>query len=225
LVIFYGTIITMLNIFIIEDEPTIGRLLKQSVESSDIRATLFLSGTEALSEIARGNRPDIILMDINLPDISGIDLTALIKDKYPDIEIIMQTVNEDSNSIINAIEAGASGYILKTSSVAEIMMAIDIVRDGGSFLTGKIARKILQRFKTKTIKINSATRFDLTHREKEILDELVKGLSDKEISAQCGITIHGVNKHLRQIYQKMQVNSRGEAVSKATMNISDELYI
>lgn len=215
----------MLNIFIIEDEPTVGRLLKQSVESdNNIKATLFLSGAEALDEIDRDNRPDIILMDINLPDISGIDLTALIKNKYPDIEIIMQTVNEDSNSIINAIEAGASGYLLKTSSVGEIMMAIDIVKNGGSFLTGKIARKILQKFKKPEKKTINTKRFDLTQREEEILNELVQGLSDKEISVKCNITIHGVNKHLRCIYQKMQVNSRGEAVSKAFMNITDGLY-
>lgn len=208
----------MLNIFIIEDEPVVGRLLKQSIESDDnIKATLFLTGTEALNGINHDNKPDIILMDINLPDISGINLTAMLKDKYPDIEIIMQTVNEDSNNIINAIEAGASGYLLKTSSTAEVLMAIDIVKKGGSFLTGKIARKILQKFKKPNRKTINLKEFDLTQREEEILNELVQGLSDKEIAAKCNITIHGVNKHLRQIYQKMQVNSRGEAVSKVFM--------
>jgi DNA-binding NarL/FixJ family response regulator len=141
-------------------------------------------------------------------------LTKIIKEKYPNIEIIMQTVNEENNIIISSIEAGCSGYLLKTSTADEIRLAINIVQEGGSFLTGKIARKILQRVKV-TENTNAASKFGLTQREKDILDELVRGAKNKEIAAKYDITTHTVNMHLRNVYIKMQVNSRSEAISKA----------
>lgn len=204
----------MLHVFIVEDEPVIGRHLKSSVENNHTEVRLFSLGGELLKELSDGNLPDIILMDINLPDITGIELTKVIKEKYPDIEIIMQTVNEENNIIISAIEAGASGYLLKTSTPDEVRQAIDTVMEGGSFLTGKIARKILQRIKVAE-NTNAISKFGLTQREKDILDELVKGAKNKEIAAKYNITTHTVNMHLRSVYVKMQVNSRSEAVSKA----------
>lgn len=204
----------MLHVFIVEDEPVIGRHLKSSVENNHTEARLFSLGGELLKELSGGNLPDIILMDINLPDITGIELTKVIKEKYPNIEIIMQTVNEENNIIISAIEAGASGYLLKTSTPDEVRQAIDTVMAGGSFLTGKIARKILQRIKVAE-NTNAISKFGLTQREKDILDELVRGAKNKEIAAKHNITTHTVNMHLRSVYVKMQVNSRSEAVSKA----------
>lgn len=207
----------MLNVFIVEDEPIIGKHLKQSIEDNTTRTKLFSLGSELMNELTNGAKPDIILMDINLPDITGIELTKIITEKYPGIEIIIQTVNEENNIIMGAIEAGCSGYLLKTSTPDEIRMAMDVVKKGGSFLTGKIARKVMQKFRDIEEKI-PGNRYNLTASEKNILNELVKGVSNKEIAAKLNITTHTVNMHLRGVYSKMQVNSRSEAVAKALKN-------
>ena len=205
----------MLKVFIVEDEPVIGRHLKQAVEDNNTKTKLFSLGSELLKELTTGNLPDIILMDINLPDTTGVELTKIIKEKYPDIEIIMQTVNEENSIIMSAIEAGCSGYLLKTSTNEEIRMALDIVREGGSFLTGKIARKVLQKFRSSANDTPDKKEFGLTPSEENILNELIKGAKNKEIAAKYEITPHTVNMHLRSIYRKMYVNSRAEAIAKA----------
>ncbi len=204
----------MLHVFIVEDKPVIAKVLKQNVEDEQTSVQLFSLGGDLMKELAGNNIPDIILMDINLPDTTGIELTRIIKEKYPDIEIIMQTVNEENNIIMSAIEAGCSGYLLKTSTTEELRMALDIVKAGGSFLTGKIARKVLQKFRLEENN-RPAERFGLTPSEENILNELIKGAKNKEIAEKYNITPHTVNMHLRSVYRKMQVNSRSEAVSKA----------
>ncbi len=205
----------MLQVFIVEDEPVIARALKQNIENTGATIQMFALGKELLQALDDGNTPDIILMDINLPDTTGIELTRVIKEKYPNIEIIMQTVNEENSIIMAAIEAGCSGYLLKTSTKEDIKMALDIVKAGGSFLTGKIARKVLQKFRSSTEDTPGKKEFGLTPSEENILNELIKGAKNKEIAEKYDITTHTVNMHLRSIYRKMQVNSRSEAVSKA----------
>lgn len=206
-----------MHIAIVEDEAIIGELLKESLEKGGRRVDLYHSGAEALEKLPMAV-PDAILMDINLPDASGIDLTRALKERYPAIEIVVQTVLEDTGTILQAIKAGASGYLLKASTPEEVEEALRVVTGGGSFLTGKVARKVLQEFqspeKRETLP-GGIKRFGLTQREDEILRGLVQGDSYKEIAHRYGLSFHTVNNHIRKIYEKLQVNSRAEAVAKA----------
>ena len=208
-----------MNIAIVEDNPISASLLKEYIENGDttVEAT-YISAEEAIQNISEQNMPDVMLIDIGLPGISGIELTRILKNKFPGLEIIIQTIFEESDTIIEAIKAGASGYILKASMKEEIKNAIFEVTKGGSFLTGKVAKKILQEFKTEETRKSGTTgnqEYRLTQREEEILNELIRGASYKEIAWSLCISTFTVNNHLRKIYEKMQVHSRGEAVAKA----------
>lgn len=215
----------MLHVAIVEDNATAGHLLKEYLESEDLCVTaIYKSGEEALAAIPTLPLPDVILMDIGLPNISGIEVTRRLKESYPKLEIVMQTVFEDCTNIMEAIKAGASGYILKASSREEIISALVEAKKGGSFLTGKVARKVLREFQlpdnenNTTSLLNRAADtagFGLSEREEEILKALIKGDSYKKIADQLFISVHTVNNHIRKIYEKMQVRSRGEAVAKA----------
>ena len=215
----------MLHIAIVEDNTTAGSLLKNYLESEDLKVTaIYKSGEEALAAIPALPLPDVILMDIGLPNISGIEVTRKLKESYPQIEIVMQTVFEDCTNIMEAIKAGASGYILKASSREEIINALLEAKKGGSFMTGKVARKVLQEFQDQGAKALPAStgnkpassgRFGLSGREEEILNKLICGDPYKKIADDLFISAHTVNNHIRKIYEKMQVNSRGEAVAKA----------
>lgn len=214
----------MMHIVIVEDDPLSGSLLREYVEGDEVRVNaLYTSGEEALDSLGKHPLPDVILMDVGLPGMSGIETTGIIKRKYPSIEIIIQTIFEDADVITNAIKAGATGYLLKASSKEDILKAVWEVKSGGSYLSGKIARKVLQQFNRYEAAsaqegrgIESAHRYQLTDREVSILGELIKGTSYKMIADALGISVHTVNNHIRKIYEKMHVNSRGEAVALAT---------
>ncbi len=208
----------MVCVAIIEDNPVAARLLREYIEISDVHVTaVYGSGEDALNEISTVPLPDVLLVDIGLPGISGIEVTRILKERHPDIEIIIQTVFEDSSIIVEAIRAGASGYILKASSREDIVGAILAVKKGEAFLSGKIARKILREFKHPETDDTdgAASVYELTVREEEILHELIRGSAYKEIAFRLGISIHTVNNHIRKIYEKMRVHSRGEAVARA----------
>jgi len=207
----------MFCVSIVEDNQVAADLLKEYIEGSDVRiVALYRSGEEALESIPSMPLPDVLLVDIGLPGISGIEVTRSLKRQYPGLEIIIQTIFEDTNTIVEAIKAGASGYILKATSREDIVKAIIAVKNGESFLSGKIARKILQEFKSANSEHQTtAALFELTEREEEILNELIRGAAYKEIANSFGISIHTVNNHIRKIYEKMRVHSRGEAVARA----------
>lgn len=214
----------MIQIAIVEDNPLAGKILNDYLEGEDLHVTaVYTSGEEAIETIPTLPLPEIVLMDIGLPGITGIETTRRLKEACPQIEIVMQTVFEDSKNIVDAIKAGASGYILKASSKEDIINALWEVKKGGSFLTGKIARKVLQEFQVDvsggTGLKPAPTSFGLTEREEDILRELVKGASYKEMADRLCISIHTVNNHIRKIYEKMQVNSRGEAVAMVIKEI------
>lgn len=199
---------------IVEDNPTASDLLREYLKSESTEvAAVYASGEEALDHIGRTSRlPDIVLMDINLPGISGIETTRRLKAKYPGLEIIMLTIYEASPTIVEAIKAGASGYLLKGAAKEDLLTASREVLNGGSFLTGKVARRVLQEFRA--VRLPEAEGFGLTEREEEILQELVKGDAYKAIAYKFNLSVHTVNNHIRRIYEKMQVHSRGEATAK-----------
>jgi DNA-binding NarL/FixJ family response regulator len=159
-------------------------------------------------------KPDVVLMDIELPGINGIEAVGMIKEEFPEIKILMQTIFDDDEKIFNSICAGAEGYILKHTSPAEIMEAIKEIYEGGSPMTPSIANRVLKMVKVRP-EPGSKESFDLSTREKEILICLVKGMSYKMIADTCFISIETVNVHIKNIYKKLHVHSKSEAVAKA----------
>ena len=159
------------------------------------------------------DKPDIILMDIDMPGISGIEATALVKEKFPEINIMMLTVYEDRNKVFDALCAGATGYLLKKSTAVQIIEAITELSNGGLPMSGEIARKVLEFF-TKPI-ISKNNEYALSNRELDIIKCLVNGDSYKMIADACFISIGTVRCHINSVYKKLQVNSKSEAVIKA----------
>lgn len=159
--------------------------------------------------------PDVILMDIAMPGLNGIESVRLIMAKFPELKVIMQTVFEDGDRIFDAICAGASGYILKKSTPEQIVQAIRDAYVGGSPMTPLIAAKVLEQLRMVTPVKKAPEDFRLTEREKELLQLLVKGMSYKMIAVQLKISYHTVDSHIRKIYEKLHVHSATEAIGKA----------
>lgn len=169
------------------------------------------SAEEALRELSAA-KPDVVLMDINLPGMNGIECVRRLKETLPDANILMLTVYEESEKIFDSLKAGASGYLLKRTPQNELMEAIVHVHGGGSPMTGLIARKVVQYFK-QSAKSDSALE-TLSSREREILERLGEGAAYKEIADALRLSIDTVRMHIRGIYRKLHVHSRGEAVAK-----------
>lgn len=159
--------------------------------------------------------PDLVLMDIDMPNVNGIEGVRRIRKQFPDLLIVMQTVFEEDDKIFDSIRAGANGYILKKISPERIIESIKDAMEGGAPMTASIAKKVLQLFQKEPASATDENPFQLSVREKEILSMLVKGLSYKMIGDACGISTHTVNNHLKKIYSKLHVHSATEAVSRA----------
>lgn len=160
--------------------------------------------------------PDVILMDIDMPPSNGIETVKVLRAKYPDLPVIMLTVFEDNDHIIDAICAGANGYLLK-KDIDQVVSSIKDVLNGGAPMTSSVARKVLQLFPRRTPQVEDSTS-SLTAREKEILNFLVKGYSYKMIASELSLSVDTIRTHIKNIYKKMQVSSATEAVYKANLN-------
>ena len=158
--------------------------------------------------------PDVILMDIDMPIMSGIEATLLAKTAFPEINVMMLTVFEDKDKIFDALCAGATGYLLKKSSSIQIIEAIEELHRGGSPMSSGIARKVMEYF-AKPVSTDKQDTYQLTSREREVLQRLLVGDSYKMIANACFISIGTVYSHINSIYKKLQVNSKSEAVIKA----------
>jgi DNA-binding NarL/FixJ family response regulator len=159
-------------------------------------------------------RPDVVLMDIEMPGISGIEAVKILKEKYPEVKILMETIFEENDKIFQSVCNGAEGYILKNTSPVQILSAIKEIYEGGAPMTPSIASKVLKMFKIQS-SYSSKNDFELTDREKEILKCLVEGMSYKLVADNCFISIDTVSGHIKNIYKKLQVHSKSEAVVKA----------
>lgn len=178
----------------------------------DLRCTgSFDSCEAALAALAGGDPPDAILLDLGLPGISGFEGIPRFRKLAPAVEIVVLTAFDDDEKLFAAIRAGASGYLLKTSSVEEIAAALRQVRAGGSPMTSRIARRVLAFFSTAR---PWRTDYGLTPREREVLERLIEGLAKKEIASRLGISLHTVDMHLRKVYVKLHVRSATGAVGK-----------
>ena len=171
----------------------------------------FGSAEVALAQI-RQNPPDVILLDINLPKMNGIECARQLKALVPTAQILMLTVYEDSERIFKSLLAGASGYLLKRTTRDELLAAIQQVHEGGAPMTSYIARKVVQAFQRQQSEKPEVN--ELSPREWEILELLARGYSYKEISSALTISIPTVNTHIHRTYEKLHVRSRGEAVAK-----------
>lgn len=201
------------NVIIVEDDRGLREQLIRTLESSpDIKCIdACLTGEEAIPVIFQ-KRPDVVLMDIKLPKMSGIQCVVEIKKILPDIQIIMVTVYEDSERIFRALKAGASGYLVKSCPPEQLLEAIRDAYKGGSPMSSHIARKVVQHFHLLGPSVQESE--NLSPREREVLDLLAMGFIYKEIGSKLNIGAETVRTYVKNICQKMHVRSRLEAVAK-----------
>ena len=199
---------------IVEDVDEIRNALQVLINGSEGFSCehVFSNAEEALPHLP-GLQPDVVLMDINLPGKNGIDCIKELVNKIPATQFMMCTVYDDDDNIFEALSAGATGYILKRTSPAQILEAIRDLYEGGSPMSGEIARRVVSSLQKKNKQ--SDVRDILTEREKEILDHLSKGFLYKEIAAELFISKETVKRHIHNIYEKLQVQTRTEALNKA----------
>jgi DNA-binding NarL/FixJ family response regulator len=201
------------TVMVVEDNPGLRQQLLQILKSApDIQcAGAFVSGETALPEILE-KKPDVVLMDIKLPGMSGIQCVAEIKKAMPNVQIIMVTVYEDSERIFRALKAGANGYLIKSSPPDLLLESIRDVSKGGAPMSSHIARKVVQHFHLLGPSVQESE--NLSPREQEVLDLLAMGFIYKEIGSKLNIGTETVRTYVKNICQKMHVRSRLEAVAK-----------
>jgi DNA-binding NarL/FixJ family response regulator len=207
----------MIKVFIYDDNNARKESLMSLIELTD---NMEFAGSASNCENAIADMeafcPDVVLMDIEMPVTDGIDGVRMIKSKYPSIKVIMQTVYEDSDKIFKALQNGAEGYILKKASISNIIDSINMVYAGGAFMTPSVALQVMNFFKKSTIQDEKLS--SLTAREMEVLNQLAEGDSYKMVAEKLSISYSTVNNHIKNIYQKLQVHSMGEAIAYALNN-------
>lgn len=205
----------MAVIGIVEDNKKIRDLIQRYLDmQQEMQCPVAVDSVEEMLEyLEKHQKPDVILMDIQLPGMSGIKGMEIIKTKYPEIEIIMLTIYHDSHKIFDSLKAGASGYLLKHTSLPEIKESIENLLKGGAPMSPQIARKVISHFNEEAPKKNEDSM--LTNREQDIVNGLVDGLSYKLIADRFDISIDTVRAHIRNIYKKLHVNSKAEVIAKS----------
>jgi DNA-binding NarL/FixJ family response regulator len=204
---------TAVRVFLVEDKPGVRDSWVKLINSLPgfACANTCASGEEALRLIPAAN-PDVVLMDIFLPRMSGIECTARLKLQLPKLQILILTAVEDDELVFMALEAGADGYLLKRTTPENLRGAMLDVLGGGAPMTSEIARRVVESFRRASRHLKPA--MHLTTREEEVLILLSKGYSNKEIASQLSIGTETVGSHLKHIYEKMHVRSRAEAVAR-----------
>jgi DNA-binding NarL/FixJ family response regulator len=202
-----------ITVSIVEDNDQLRGTLARVLNRADgFECVSNYGSAEAALEDLPKKKPNVVLMDINLPGMNGVECTRKLKEAVPGIQIVMLTVYEDTENIFNALAAGASGYLLKRTTTPELLDSLREVYRGGSPMTAHIARKVVQSFQRPTSA--TETTEDLSPREKEVLDCLSQGFLYKEIAEKLGISYETVHTYIRRIYEKLQVRTRTEAVAK-----------
>lgn len=204
-----------IKVAVFDDNKPRRDLLQLLLNSSDgLTCTGAFEDCRNIVDNISGNVPDVILMDIDMPYVNGIEGLILVREYFPAVKVLMQTIFEDDDKIFDAIIAGADGYILKKTPPAKLLEAIADVMEGGAPMTPTVARQVLLLFNKKHERIRNND-FNLSAREQEILGFLVLGFSYKMIAEKCFISYATVNSHISHIYEKLHVSSGTEAVAKA----------
>src|SRR5579859_1141081 len=202
--------VTPINVAIVEDNAGIRERWKSRISAAEDCLCVAACGSaeEALATLP-SLRPDVVLMDIHLPGASGIACTSRLKALLPRVQVLVVSVYSDTNLVFQALQAGATGYLLKHVTSAELLKAIRDITQGSSPMNGQIARKLIESFQRNAPQGEAMP--DLTGREREVLELLAQGYAYKEIADRLHLSVHTVNAHLRHIYEKLHVRSRGEA--------------
>lgn len=201
------------EVWLVEDNDLFRDTITELIhEHEQYRPMPFRSCEDMLEALDSPYLPQVVLMDIELPGIDGIEGVRRLKARSPSSQVIMLTVHEDNDRVFDAICAGASGYLLKSAPAEEVLDAIALAQRGGAPMNGQIARKVLQMFQRFAV---PQTEYDLTERELEILQHLVDGRTKRQIADVLFISFYTVDTHLRNIYAKLHVHSRSGAVAKA----------
>jgi DNA-binding NarL/FixJ family response regulator len=202
-----------ITVGIVEDDAIIrNSLVKLIGSSAEYNCVGACASAEEAIDRFPGLKPQVVLMDIHLPQASGIECTRRLKELLPGTQILILTVYEDSESIFQALKAGASGYLLKRSEPEDIVRALKDVYEGGAPMSARIARKVVQSFCEPTQATNQGLK--LTDREEQTLSMLAEGYANKEIADKMAVSLSTVRTHLRHIYDKLHVRSRTEAILK-----------
>jgi len=203
----------VVRVVIVEDDDWLRGNLEQDIGQTPGFKVLqtFRTAEGALTGIP-ALRPDVVLMDINLPGMNGIECLRQLKTACPDLQVLMLTVYEESEQIFNSLLAGASGYLLKRTATTQIIESIRQVRAGGSPMTANIARKVVQYFNRMGNRTSECDR--LSPREREVLELLARGDAYKQIADKLGVSLETVRMNVKNLYTKLHVHSRGEAVAK-----------
>ena len=209
-----STDLIMISVAIIEDDQEVRQAFCEYIASQDNFICKFAdeSVESFLNKLDPGNLPDIILMDISLPGMSGISGIKIIKERYPDIDIVMLTVHNDPHKIFQSLCAGASGYLLKTTPFKEITKSLTELYAGGSPMSPQIARKVIEHFHPDK---KQQPKSPLTDKENEIVMDLVDGLSYKMIADNQNISIETVRSHIKHIYTKLHVHCKADVIRKS----------
>jgi len=203
----------MISVSIVDDEKQLRQSITTFVNGSPgFRCLSAYPSAEAALDGLPKNKPDVVLMDINLGGMNGIECVQRLKTLVPEMQIIMLTVYEDTDQIFRALTAGATGYLLKRSSPTRLLQAIREVQSGGSPMSSSIARKVVASFQKSNQ--TGEGRVHLSPREEMVLECLAKGLTYKQIADQLSISIDTIRTYLRRVYEKLHVQSRTEAVAK-----------
>lgn len=202
-----------IKVSIVEDDEPARKIFADWLGRADGFELLSQHGSgESALKTLPANPPDVVLMDINLPGINGVETIRQLKPLLPKTQFVMLTVYEDADSIFKALSVGASGYLLKQTPLAELLTALKDVSSGGSPMTSNIARKVVQSFQD--VRHAAPEGEELSPREREVLDLLARGYLYKEIAESLAISVPTVNTYIRRIYEKLHVRSRAQAVAK-----------
>lgn len=174
-------------------------------------AGVYGNGGDAIGSLAESS-PDVFIVDLNLPDMSGIDVIRTLREKVPRLEILVLTIHENREHLFLALQAGATGYLVKGTSSGEIINAVSMLMAGGAPMSPVVARYVIEEFQDVKGARESST---LTRREREVLQGIASGLSEKKLADSLSLSPHTIHTHIKKIYRKLQVNSRAEAVLKA----------